>query len=205
MFLSIEGGDGAGKSTLIRRLKEQLEKEGKEVLLTREPGGSPLGEKIRSQLLDHDSSVNIGAKAELLLFLASRVQHIEETIKPALAAGKVVICDRFNDSSIAYQGYGRQMGADFVSSLCHQACNGFNPDLTLYLDVEVAVGQERRGGSGEGDDRIESEKADFHERVRGGYRELAKQDPERFHIIDAHGSPDEVFEEALKIIGPKLR
>lgn len=197
MFLTVEGGDGAGKTTLIRHLKATLEAEGNTLVLTREPGGCPLAEHIREWVLNRHSSVSIGSRAEILLFLAARAQHIEEVIEPALNAGSIVICDRFHDSTIAYQGYGRGLGAEAVRSLCHKACGSFQPDLTLYLDVSPEVARKRISDDKREEDRMEAEKKEFHERVRSGYRAIAKEDPQRFILIDANASLEQVQEQAL--------
>lgn len=201
MFLSIEGGDGAGKTTLIHYLKKVFEEKRRQVLITREPGGCPLAEQIRDWLLSADSSVSIGKRAEMLLFLAARAQNIEEVIKPALDVGTFVICDRFHDSTVAYQAYGRQEDPLFVRRLCHEACGLLVPELTLYLDVDVEVGKGRISGS---KDRIEAEAQTFHERVRAGYWQIAQDDPSRFFIIDAHQGPEDVQEQALSIISSRF-
>lgn len=162
-FITFEGGEGAGKSTLLQRMARELEARGHQVVVTREPGGSALGEHIRRWLLNRDASFTVGMKAELLLFLAARAQHIEELILPALKAGKIVLCDRFNDSTVVYQGYARGLGAQDVQELCRVACGAVVPDLTFFLDVDVRLGLRRTQGAhkenaGAGEvDRIEAE------------------------------------------------
>ena len=205
-FITIEGGEGAGKSTLIKSLEAALRARGVSVLTTREPGGTLFGERVRQWLLAHDMTVKIGAKAELLLFLSARAQHLEEVIIPALASGSVVICDRFNDSTIAYQGGGRGLGVEWVRSLCSMVCGNTVPDLTLYLDIDPHIGLERTrhlskeyASAGE-KDRIEIEKLDFHQRVRQTFVNICRAEPGRFHCIDTNQLPEVVLEEALKVI-----
>jgi len=206
LFITLEGGEGTGKSTLINQLEEVLVSNGHRVVKTREPGGSALGERIRSLLLDCDHTLGISPHAELMLFLAARAQHIEELIKPALLSGSVVLCDRFNDSTIAYQGYARDLGVDYVESLCQLACHGIEPDLTLFLDVEPYIGLERtkkiaKINSAAGTvDRIEAETIAFHEKVRDGMHELCKRHPKRIKQLDASRSIDEVFTQALDYV-----
>lgn len=199
-FITFEGGEGAGKSTLIRKLSQELLKKGYSVVTTREPGGTPVGERIRECLLDPQFKSELGAKAELLLFLSSRAQHIDRLIKPALDQNSIVLCDRFNDSTIAYQGAGRQLGIDYVSTLCNDVCQEIQPRLTFFLDLEPEEGLARRKKTVNTVDRIESEGLDFHERVRNGFRFLANENPERIHTINATRSIEEVFQEVLEII-----
>ena len=199
LFITFEGGEGVGKSTVIDRLEKELQSQGYSVLKTREPGGTALGEKIRSRLLNHDEQVQIGKHAELLLFLAARSQHIEEVIQPALAEGKIVLCDRFNDSSIAYQGSGRELGIRYVQELSGLCCHGLKPDVTFFLDLDIHTGLTRAAKVGESD-RIESEQDAFHQRVRKAFREIAREEPERFHILDASKSKEDVFEDAMYIL-----
>lgn len=197
MFITFEGGEGSGKTTLIQKLKVALEKSGHQVLATREPGGSELGEYIRDCLLNPDFGISFGEKAELMLYLASRVQHIEEVIKPALEQGKVILCDRFNDSSIAYQGGGRRLGIEKVRSLCEMACDGLAPNLTFFLDLDPEAGMRRLTHK---KDRLESEEISFHRRVREAFQQIAAQDPKRVHLIDATQTPDEVFAQVVRIV-----
>ena len=205
-FITVEGGEGAGKTTLIKTLEEAFSAKGISVVITREPGGTPFGEAMREWLLTRQSTVSIGTKAELLLFLAARSQHIEEVINPAIAAGSCVICDRYNDSSVAYQGAGRGLGVDWVRALCDSICGNVSPEITLYLDVDPKIGLERRlkvtkdnAPAGEVD-RIEAEKLEFHQRVRNAFLEMAKQEPKRFHRIDASMPLNAVANEALSIV-----
>jgi len=179
LLVCFEGGDGAGKSTQVRLLTEALERRGREVVVTRQPGGTPLGSKIRELVLHGD---HVSARAEALLFAADKAHHVDELIAPALAAGKVVITDRYTDSSIAYQGAGRDLGADEIRALQHWAVGGVLPDLTIVLDVSPEVGRARRGDV---QDRLESEADAFHAAVRQGFLDLAAHDPRRYLVVDA--------------------
>lgn len=199
IFITFEGGDGAGKTTLIDKLYNYLEKSAKSVLKTRAPGGTQTGKDIR-QLLLHTDHASLSKRCELLLFLADRAQHVDEVILPALQRGKIVLCDRFNDSTLAYQGGARGFNEEFVLDLCDFACNGLIPDLTLYLDLDPKIGFERNQRAGLSKDRIESETLKFHQKIRRAFRKIAQKDPKRFIIIDASQSPDEVYNQAkLKI------
>lgn len=209
-FITIEGGEGAGKTTLIKRLEEVLVSWDCHVVVTREPGGSALGNKIRQWLLEGFEGVQIGPKAELLMFLAARAQHIEEVIAPALAEGKIVLCDRFNDSTIAYQGAGRSLSASFVADLCAAVCGPVVPTLTFYLDLDPEIGLLRTKGlvkenAGAGEvDRIEAEKIGFHKQVRNAFLETAKKEQDRFITIDASQSMEQVFEACRQILSDRL-
>ncbi len=195
-LIAFEGGEGAGKTTLIEEMARQLAKEGHHVLKTREPGGTKLGEHIRALLLQHTEPVS--PYAELSLFLASRAQHILEVIGPALEAGKIVLCDRFNDSSVAYQGAARGLGMEPVASFCKFISQGIEePDLTFYLDIDPKVGLARAGKERK-HDRIEAETLMFHEKIREAYLAIHRADPRRFRLIDAMLPPAKVFEEAMK-------
>jgi dTMP kinase len=178
LFVCFEGGDGAGKSTQVRLLTEALERRGREVVVTRQPGGTPLGARIRELVLHGD---HVSARAEALLFAADKAHHVDQLVRPALAEGRVVITDRYVDSSITYQGAGRELGADEITALQHWAVGGLLPDLTIVLDVTPEVGRERRGDV---HDRLESEADAFHAAVRRGYLELASRDPERYLVLD---------------------
>ena len=182
LFISIEGGEGAGKSTVIAALREALQARGREVVLTREPGGTPEGEAIRELLLSPGR--HLVPEAELLLMFAARAQLVRELIRPALARGAAVISDRFTDASFAYQGGGRGMDMGRIAELERWAA-GIKPDLTLLLDVGVAQGLARARARGGEPDRIEREREDFFERVRGTYLQRAAAEPARFRVIDA--------------------
>lgn len=191
-FISVEGGDGSGKSTQIRNIEAYLRERGKEVLLTREPGGTPVAEKIRELILDPANTALTG-RAEMLLYAASRAQHVEEKILPALEAGKVVLSDRFTDSSIAYQAYGRGLG-DMVAEVNRIATGGKAPDLTIFLNITPAAGIARKNQQdGHVLDRLELEQAAFHEKVYAGYLALAKESGGRIADIDADRPAEEVF------------
>jgi len=187
-FLVFEGGDGAGKSTQMRLLGERLRACGHEVLLTREPGGTALGEHIRRILLDGDA---VEPRAEALLFAADRAQHVNTVVRPALHDGAVVLCDRYVDSSIAYQGVARDLDADDIRSLSMWATDALWPDLTVLLDIDPARGRARRAGTS---DRVESEADAFHQRVRQGFLDLAGQHPQRYLLVDADQSVEAVHE-----------
>lgn len=194
-FVSLEGGEGAGKTTVLGALRAALQEEGHEVVSTREPGGTPLAEMIRRLLLD-PSHEPASAETELLLMFAARSQHLHETIRPALARGAWVLSDRFTDSSYAYQGGGRGLDAGFIAELERRVV-GLQPGLTLLLDVGVAQGRERARGRDLVPDRIEGERDEFFERVRAAYRARAAAEPERFRVIDASQPPDRVAADAV--------
>lgn len=200
LFITFEGGEGAGKTTLIQRMKKRLEEEGHQVVVTREPGGSLLSEKIRDLVLHHGDQLKVGTRAELLLFLAARAQHIEEIILPALQASKIVLCDRFNDSSVAYQGFARGLGMEAVEAISLFATSSLAPDLTYFLDLDPEVGIQRALLADRILDDIESQKNDFHALVRQGFLEIAKKNPHRVKLIDASKTPDLVYEQAISYL-----
>lgn len=202
-FVTVEGGEGSGKTTLLHQLAAYLTQKGYEVVTTREPGGTGLGEMIREWLLQ-SHEVAIYSQAELLLFLAARLQHIEEKILPALRLGQIVLCDRFNDSTIAYQGGARGLGVKYVQKLCRLVCNSFQPQLTFFLDVDPEVGLSRsrevhkkEATSGQLD-RIESETIQFHAEIRRTMQQLAKKEPFRIYTLDASKPQNQVLKEAVK-------
>jgi dTMP kinase len=195
-FITFEGIEGSGKSTQAEMLKAFLEGLGLEVLLTREPGGSPIGEQIRRVLLDPDNHGMVPL-AELLLYEASRCQHVEAVIRPAIEAGKTVICDRFFDASTAYQGYARGLEIKMVGELNLVATGGRKPDLTIVLDLPVDVGLRRLGRNL---DRIEREAVEFHERVRQGYLRIAEDEPDRVKVVNSAGSVDDTFSDVRNLI-----
>ena len=201
LFITFEGGEGAGKTTLIEGIKQNVSSSF-EVVQTREPGGTKLGEKIRELLLV-PQDVSVASRAELALFLASRAQNIQECILPALKAGKMVLCDRFNDSSYAYQGIGRDLGLEEVQRVANFFCQDLVPDLTFYLDLDPNVGFKRVNSRSL--DRIESEKITFHQKVREAYHLLAKQEPNRLHILNANQSPEDVLSAAMQHINKHLK
>ena len=197
-FISLEGGEGAGKSTLLAGLRACIEARGVDLLLTREPGGTALGEAVRGIVLD-PALRGMAAETELLLMFASRAQLVRELIEPALAAGRWVLCDRFTDASYAYQGGGRGQPVERIQALEQWATGGLAPDITLLLDLPVATGRARAAGRGEAD-RIEVEADAFFERVRAAYRARAAAQPQRFRVIDASHSPDDVLRAAEQAI-----
>ncbi len=192
LFISVEGSDGSGKSTQLENIKKYYENKGVTILATREPGGTKISEKLRTILLDK-ANTEMSPVTEMMIYAASRAQLVEEVIKPALERGEVVICDRFIDSSIAYQGYGRGLG-DMVETVNLYAVGGVMPDLTIFLDLDPELGRQRvksRYGQ-EQMDRLEQEKMDFHYRVYEGYKALAKAYPDRIVSIDASRSIEEM-------------
>lgn len=201
IFITFEGIEGSGKSTQAQLVRELLVGMGLDVVLTREPGGSAIGEKIREILLD-SSNRGMEAMTELLLYEASRYQHVAEVIIPALDAGKVVVCDRFFDASTAYQGFGRGIKIETVIELNLIATSGLKADLTIVLDLPVEEGLRRLGRS---PDRIEGEKVEFHEKVRKGYLKIAQSEPERVRVINAQGTIDETFEQVRSVIEEFLK
>ena len=208
-FITFEGGDGSGKTTQLKALESYLTARGKSCLSTREPGGTSLGELIRQVLLEV-SKQPITSPTELFLYLADRAQHIHEVIIPGLEQGKIVLCDRHTDSTLAYQGYGRGIDLGLLRSLNDIASQGIKPDLTLLFDCPVGIGLSRTArrqshtASGRNEDRFEREKIEFHERVRAGFLELARAEPNRFRIIDASRSAKEVGQEIKNIIEREL-
>jgi dTMP kinase len=198
-FITFEGGEGAGKTTLIDAVYASLHERGFPVLKTRAPGGSKVGEAIREILL-HKQDLAIGKRCELMLFLADRAQHVEEVIMPALKKGIAVLCDRFNDSTVAYQGGARGFGEEKVRGLCAFASSNLEPDLTLYLDIDPKQGLERRKKGGFTDDRIESEAIAFHQKIRDSFHKIAREEPQRVHIIDASPASDLVFKKSMILI-----
>ena len=189
LFITLEGGDGAGKSTQIRNIERFFEEKGLLVVHTREPGGTPISEKLRNILLDN-SNTEMADVTEMMIYAASRAQNVREFILPALERGEIVICDRFVDSSIAYQAYGRELG-DMVGIVNHYATGGLTPDITFWLDIDPQAGKMRAAKAGDLD-RLELEQMDFHYRVYDGYKRLAEDDPGRVKRIDASDTVDNI-------------
>ena len=203
IFITFEGIDGCGKSTQCELLKNYLNDAGMEFIFVREPGGTVIGERIREILLDKKNS-QMTARTELLLFEAARAQITDEVIRPALEEGKTVICDRFFDSSSAYQGMARGMGMEFVSGLNMAATGGLAPDITFFFDISAEEALERRGKRGEASDRIELAGLKFQEDVRRGYLELAKSSGGRIVTIDARLGIDEIFGQVKEALEGKI-
>lgn len=197
LFITFEGPDGAGKSTQIRKFTSYLEDKNISFILTREPGGTLLGDRIRKTVLDPDSGA-VDERAETLLYLASRAQHVTELIRPALAEGKVVVCDRFSDSTLAYQGIARGLGLEEIKELDSFATGGLVPDLTILLDAEPGALEERRSKR-RVLDRMELEKSDFQQKVRSGFLLLAQKYPERIHKVNALDSVGKIRFEIIRI------
>lgn len=198
--MTLEGGEGAGKSTQLKALSERARALGIEVVTTREPGGTVLGERLREALLSAEDGA-VDERAELLVFAASRAQLVAELVRPALERGALVICDRFSDSTVAYQQYGRGLAPEVVSAAIEIATGGLAPDLTLLLDLEPSVGHARRSGA---DDYLERADGGFHERVRAGFTALAAAEPERWLVLDAAMPPDKVSELAWQRLQTEL-
>ena len=202
-FVTFEGGEGSGKTTQIKLAADWLREHGIPVVATAEPGGTPLGRKIREILLNR-KSYTIGAEAELLLFAAARAQHVREIILPALKAGQWILCDRFADATLAYQGFGRGLDAGFIRTLNALSTQSLKPDLTFLFDLPVEVGltrAEKRAAGGRpeaAEDRFEREERIFHERIREGYLNLASEEPERFRIINGAAGIEKVQREICR-------
>jgi dTMP kinase len=205
MFISFEGGEGSGKSTAIKTIVDRLQKRGYDVLLTREPGGTPISEEIREVILNN-ANTDMDPMTEALLFAAARRQHVVECIKPALKEGKIVLCDRYVDSSLAYQGAARGLGVKKVYDINMYATEGLLPDITIFFDISPEQGLERisEHASSREINRLDTEKIQFHESVRKAFKDLAKEYPERYVIIDASLSPEAVAEEAYSAIEKRL-
>lgn len=205
LFITCEGGEGSGKTTLIHHLEQAFIERGDSVVKTREPGGTKLGDQVRNLLLH--SQQPLDSYAELMLFLGARAQHIHEVIKPALLAGKVVLCDRFNDSTVAYQGIARGLGKEMVQDLCTLVCQGTLPDLTFFLDIDPKQGLKRAQARNQQQsstmDRIEIERLEFHQKVLQGLRAIAQESPERVCILDATQSIESVFSTAWNVIAKR--
>ena len=197
LFITLEGADGSGKTTQLAKIVEYFEANKIPHLVTREPGSVGLGQKVREILLNHDGEV--ASTCEMFLYLADRAQNIGTIVNPALLAGKIVLCDRHTDSSVAYQGYARGLDIERINYLNAIATEGRKPDLTLLFDVDTDVAMTRVGNRAE-KDRLEVEGAAFHRKVRAGYLEIAKKEPDRIKIIDANLSVEEVWAQVLRIL-----
>lgn len=194
-FITFEGADGCGKTTQIELLDKFLKEKGLKTLMTLEPGASDLGKDLRQILLHYEKPVS--DEAEMFMYLADRAQHAQMIIKPALEDKKIVLCDRYTDSTVAYQGYGREGDIEQINILNKIATKGLKSDLTILFDVESEIAQSRLGKT---KDRLESQGMEFHKKVRKGYLELAKQDPKRIKVVDANRTIDEVWQDVQKIV-----
>lgn len=204
MFITFEGPDGSGKSTIIKKVYEKLINDGFDIVLTREPGGTPIAEKIRDIILDN-SNVALDARTEALLYAASRRQHLVEKIRPALKEGKIVLCDRFLDSSLAYQGGGRNLGVQNVLNINLFATENTYPDLTLFFDIDPELGLKRVSQDKKRvADRLDNENENFHEKVYSTFKEIVNANSQRIITIDASKSIEEVTECAYRTIKEKL-
>jgi dTMP kinase len=203
LFITFEGPDGSGKSTQARMLAERLRGEGRTVLETVEPGGTPIGQQIRRILLD-PANQEITPVAELLLMFAARAQNVEQWILPALHQGQIVVSDRFTDSSIAYQGSGRGLGWEAVHELDRIACQGLIPDITLCIDIDTETGLARAQARGGIETRLEEQAIEFHHKVREAYHELARRDPQRFRLIEGRGAPEAIAAKVWEQVAPLL-
>ena len=195
LFITFEGTDGCGKTTQIGLLKDYYEKQGRTVLLTREPGAKGLGMELREILLNYKGDVS--PVCESFLFLADRAQHVDMIIKPAIARGEIVLCDRHTDSTLAYQGYGRELDIEQIKMLNNIATSGLKPDLTFVFDIDIETAQKRVGKD---KDRMESAGIEFFKRVRNGYLDIAKQEPERVKVLDGLKSIEDIHNDILQIL-----
>ncbi|CCY25624.1 thymidylate kinase [Brachyspira sp. CAG:484] len=195
LFITFEGADGCGKTTQLMLLAKGLKAKGYDVVVTREPGAKGLGEKIREILLNYDGEVS--SRCEAFLFLADRAQHMDIIVRPAVEKGKIVLCDRHTDSTVAYQGYGRGLDIERINNLNNIATSGDKPDLTFVFDIDVETSMKRVGGQ---KDRMESAGMEFFNRVRNGYLEIARQEPERVKVLDAAKSIDDIHKNVVDIL-----
>ena len=211
LFITFEGGEGAGKTTLIDKVEENLKKRDFFLLRTREPGGTKIGEEIRKLLLYHAKDKLFSSRMELCLFLSARAQHVEEVLLPALSKGKIILCDRFSDSTVAYQGIARKLGQKKIKDFCSFVTQDLWPDITFYLDIPPKIGlkrinaKEKKRFQKKGLDRIESEKIAFHEKIRKGFHKIAKKEKKRFYIINSKLSPENVFYQVKEILDKFLK
>jgi dTMP kinase len=204
MFITLEGNEGAGKSSIALAIKKELENRGYSLILSREPGGSRIAEQVRDILLER-SNTNMSEETEALLYAASRAQHLNDIVLPALAKGKIVLCDRFIDSSMAYQGYAREIGMDKIWQINQFAINGCMPSLTLYLKIDPRKGLERVHSRGEELNRLDLMDLSFHEKVAKGYDILAQKYPKRIVTIDASKEFDQVLSDCLDAIMARMK
>jgi len=203
MFITFEGPDGSGKTTQVKLLADYLKKQGYQVIVTREPGGTPIGDQIRNVLFNLKNT-DMHPRTEILLFQASRAQHVERLIKPSIEKRFIVLCDRFADSTIAYQGYGHQVDLKQIHAIVNFATGGLKPDLTLLFDIDVKEGLRRRDRGGDWN-RMDAYQLGFHQRVRDGYHHLVQEEPERWVVINAEQPPDVVQAVVQKIVLERLK
>lgn len=199
LFITFEGADGCGKTTQIELLNEYLLKKGFKTLVTREPGAKGLGEKLREILLNYDGEVS--PNCESFLFLADRAQHVDCVIKPALKDGVIVLCDRHTDSTVAYQGYGRQLDIEQIKKLNEVAVNGLKPDLTIVFDIDIETSMQRVGNT---KDRMESAGIDFFNRVRNGYLAIAKEEPNRVKVINSADAIENIHKQVIELVDKQV-
>ncbi len=204
MFITLEGPEGSGKTSQLPMLADYLREQGYDVLTTREPGGTIIGDQVRAVLTRLDNTA-MQPRTEILLFLAARAQLVEEVIRPALAQGKIILSDRYADSTLAYQGYGHGVDLALLRLLLDFATGGLRPDLTLLLDVDPAVGLSRRRSSGGEWNRLDAYALEFHQRVRQGYLTMAQQEPTRWRVVDASQPPDVVQSALSQLVLNRLR
>jgi dTMP kinase len=204
-FITLEGMDGCGKSTQLEMLARALERRGLDALVTREPGGTPLGEGVRELLVS--DAVDIGRAAELFLIVGARAQHVAQLIKPALAAGRIIICDRYTDSTVAFQGYGRGIDLSFIDRMNRFATEEVTPDLTIIFDLEPELARTRLSARPVGGllGALDEEALEFHARVREGYRRLAASEPSRVRVVDASGTPEETHAKVMSLVLSMLK
>ena len=204
MFITFEGPDGSGKTTQMNMLIPVLESQGADIIRTREPGGTEIGDQIRSVIMDMKNK-SMHPRAEILLFCASRAQLVEELIRPSIAAGKIILCDRYADSTMAYQGYGHGLDKEALSQLLDFATGRLKPDLTLLFDIPSESGLRRRQANHDEWNRMDDYALQFHEKVRNGYLEMAEKEPERWIVINADRPKDVIHEEVVSILSEKLK
>lgn len=205
-FITLEGIDGSGKSTQRNLLARELRARGLEIIVTREPGGTAIGEGVR-EILVSDASVHIAPTAELLLYVAARAQHVAELIRPALDAGRIVISDRYTDSTVAFQGYGRGLKLETIGELNKVATGGLAPDLTIVFDLDPAVARARQGSRPVGGllGAFDEQHAEFHSRMRQGYLTIAQMEPSRVRVVDASGAAEETHRKVMELVLSKIR
>lgn len=206
LFITLEGMDGCGKSTQMEMLARALEARRLDFVITREPGGTPLGERVR-ELLVSDASVGISRATELFLIVGARAEHVAEMIKPGLAASRIIISDRYTDSTIAFQGYGRGIDLSFINQLNRFATEGITPDLTIIFDLEPKLARTRLSARPVGGllGAFDEEALDFYARVREGYLRLAESEPSRIHIVDSSGTPEETHAKVMSLVLPLIK